>query len=200
MPSKMPMQEWERPTRRLPGGVWERVPLCVRPEELINTYRTGAVPSAPKYLSPGAVADEGTTIVQGKKLGTAPPCGRYQELVLLSEVESLIQMLEDCQTENDVQLRVNLFNTRKAAIQDLVNKSKAGVSDSLGQKEIWNMTRRENQQELVVSASVSQNHYQAGIFARARLAVVATSGHPQSPQELVQAHEDCSEAGQQHVV
>ena len=88
-------------------------------------------------LKTSAVVDDGSSTVRaGLKMGSTPPCGRFMDLTGLAEVEAVIDLLDACQSDDDVKLRVSLFNSRRAAIMDLVTKARAASTEPQQKKKI----------------------------------------------------------------
>ena len=67
----------------------------------------------------------------GAKLATAPPCGRFAELEPISHLSDVIASLDLCDNAEDLKMKVQVFNSKRGPLADLVAKAKAANQDLL---------------------------------------------------------------------
>ena len=117
---------------------FRRSSLCLCPamcQELLTVFKAGKVPD--EKLLEGVkqmkIDDDGTTVRGQALLARGPPCAKFEELVVLKELELVMERLDShaVETEADLKLVSSQFGAMKAPLLDLFAKSKRAAQDLL---------------------------------------------------------------------
>ena len=126
-------------------------------QEFLAAFKSGKAPR-PELLQ-GVVpikVEEDTTTVRGMgALARGPPCGKFEELVVLCDMEDLLQQLDEVETESDLKLLTSQWSSMKVPLLDLVSKSKKAAQDLATAQKVNNKKRK--QSEPVSSGALSDS-------------------------------------------